>query len=137
MVARQQHQQAGLWVADEGEEEDAAHICREEELTFPWEREVWELPSLCLSDGIPACSIMKVTGISEIADRCLEGKKKMPGACCMAEEFRAGSPFLSSGVHGPTPSLTGGMAGPCHHALATATGTHWGIRQPESTTFTP
>lgn len=75
VVARQQHQQAGLWVAEEGEEEDAAHICREEELTFPWEREVWELPSLCLSDGIPACSIMKVTGISEIADRCLGGKK--------------------------------------------------------------
>lgn len=68
VVARQQRQQAALWVADEEEEEDAAHICREEELTFPWEREVWELLSLSLSDGIPACSIMEVTGISGIAE---------------------------------------------------------------------
>lgn len=50
------------------EEEDAAHICREEELTFPWERELWELLNLSLSDGIPACSIMKVTGFLAIAE---------------------------------------------------------------------
>lgn len=55
-------------MADEEEEEDAAHICREEELTFPWERELWELLNLSLSDGIPACSIMKVTGFLAIAE---------------------------------------------------------------------
>lgn len=41
-------------------------VCREEELTFPWEREAQELPSL--SDRIPACSMMKITGISVIAE---------------------------------------------------------------------
>lgn len=61
----------------------------------------------------------------------------MPGAWCMAQVCRAGSPFLSSWVHGPTPSLTGGVAGPCHHALATAMGTDWDITQLESATFTP
>lgn len=95
-ITRQRHQQTGLWVADE-EEEDAAHVCREEELTFPWEREVWELLSLSLSDGFSACSIMKWTTISATAELSVSWReKKMPGGCPMAQECRAGFPFLSS-----------------------------------------
>lgn len=63
-------------MADEEEEEDAAHVCREEELTFPWERELWELLSLSPPDEIPACSTMKVTEISVTAEHSVkEGKK--------------------------------------------------------------
>lgn len=62
-------------MADE-EEEDAAHICREEGLTFPREREVWELLSLSESDGIPACSIMKATGISATAEPSVWWREK-------------------------------------------------------------
>lgn len=59
-------------------------VCREEEeLTFPREREAREL--LSLSDGIPACSMMKITGISVIAQpSVLVEEEKMAGPWPMA-----------------------------------------------------
>lgn len=62
-----------------------ATVCREEEeLTFPQEREAREL--LSLSDGIPACSMMKITGISVIAEcSVLVEEEKMAGPWTMAQ----------------------------------------------------
>lgn len=127
-VARQQHQQTGLWVADEEEEEDAAHIGREEELTFPWERELWELLSLSLSHGIPACSIIKVTGISAIAEPSVWEGQKDARSLVHGTGVQSWVSSALRGVHGSTPSITGRIAGHCHHALATAVGTELGYQ---------
>lgn len=60
-------------------------VCREEkELTFPREREAQEL--LSLPAGIPAYSMMKITGISVIAEPgVLVEEEKMAGLWPMAQ----------------------------------------------------
>lgn len=62
-----------------------ARVCREEEeLTVPWEGEAWE--QLSLSDGIPACSMTKITGISVIAEpTVLVEEEKTAGPWPMAQ----------------------------------------------------
>lgn len=85
MVARQQHQQAGPWVAGEEEEDEAhqglqggkrTHVPMGEGGTGAAESTCWD----------PAYSMMKITGISVIAEPgVLVEEEKMAGLWPMAQ----------------------------------------------------